>query len=135
MQWKNIFENLFLSQYAKLSQMAPMSIRSYGALPTVNFSEFLNCCLWWYLALKLIILFITNHNARLSASWRSQNALRCWRHFIGDAGKCLDLNLSYGSFRRLIVAIYFYWSCFWIDNNLEVSIVRSVYFYYDFYVG
>ena len=30
---------------------------------SVTFSEFLNRCLWRYLALKLIILFLTNHNA------------------------------------------------------------------------
>ena len=63
LQWKNTFEAGFLPQYWKLSKTAPMPYMSYGSLPSVTFSEFLNRCLWRYLALKLFILFLTNHNA------------------------------------------------------------------------
>ena len=63
LQWKNTFEAGFLPEYWKLSKTAPMPYMSYGSLPSVTFSEFLNRCLWRYLALKLFILFLTNQNA------------------------------------------------------------------------
>ena len=132
LQWKNTFEAGFLLQYWKLSQTAPMHVSSYRALPTVNFSEFLKRCLWWYLALKLIILFLTNHAvciptlcfrlhhdaipSMLSAGGHDT----CGGHVSGRVSHfACEIDRS----GRLLVAIHKNRLWIWIHNILNSSVI------------